>query len=84
MAKVIGSIMSASISDIAEQAKALSPAERVALAEVLLESVQVLADPEVEAAWEAELSRRVAEVESSAAILVPSEDVYAKARKLLK
>lgn len=76
--------MSASISDIAEQAKALSPAERVALAEVLLESVQVSGDPEVEAAWQAELSRRVAEVESGATILVPSEDVYAKARKLLK
>ncbi len=76
--------MSASISKIAEQAKALSPAERVALAEVLLESVQVSVDPEVEAAWEAELSRRVAEVEGGAAILVSSEDVYPKARELLK
>jgi putative addiction module component (TIGR02574 family) len=76
--------MSTAVSIIAEQAKALSPAERVALAEVLLESVQILSEPDVEAAWEAEIGRRVREVESGSAILVPSEEVYAKARKLFK
>lgn len=76
--------MNASVSHLADQAKALSPAERLALAEVLLESLQATGDSEVEAAWEAELSRRVAEVESGSVVLIPSEDVYAKARKLLK
>ena len=76
--------MSTAVSIIAEQAKALSPAERVALAEVLLESVQISGEPDVEAEWESEIGRRVSEVENGSAILVPSEEVYAKARKLFK
>lgn len=76
--------MNTAVSIIAEQAKALSAAERVALAEVLLESVQASGEPIVEAAWEAEINRRVNEVELGSAILVPSEEVYAKARKLFK
>ena len=76
--------MSTAVSIIAEQAKALSPAERVALAEVLLESVQISGEPDVEAEWESEIGRRVSEVENGSAILVPSEEVSAKARKLFK
>jgi putative addiction module component (TIGR02574 family) len=76
--------MNTAVSVLAEQAKALTAAERVALAEVLLESVQESGDSEVEAQWETEIARRVGDVESGRVILIPSEDVYAKAKKLFK
>jgi putative addiction module component (TIGR02574 family) len=76
--------MNTAVSVLAEQAKALTAAERVALAEVLLESVQEPGDSEVEAQWETEIARRVGAVESGSVILIPSEDVYAKAKKLFK
>jgi putative addiction module component (TIGR02574 family) len=76
--------MNTAVSVLAEQAKALTAAERVALAEVLLESVQESGDSEVEAQWETEIARRLGDVESGRVILIPSEDVYAKAKKLFR
>jgi putative addiction module component (TIGR02574 family) len=59
------------------------PAERVALAERLLETVTDFATKEIELAWRAEIARRVVEVESGKVADVPSRDVFSKARKKL-
>jgi putative addiction module component (TIGR02574 family) len=62
-------------------ALALPAGERARLARVLIESLDQ--DPEIEAAWEREISRRVARVESGEATLVPAEEVFAEARRRL-
>jgi putative addiction module component (TIGR02574 family) len=40
-------------------------------------------DPEVEAAWSQEALRRLQEIESGKVQLIPGEEVFARARKLL-
>ena len=40
-------------------------------------------DPDVEAAWEREIRRRVEMVESGEATVIPAEDVFAEARRLI-
>jgi putative addiction module component (TIGR02574 family) len=79
-----GGHMNTAVSDVVKHASALSPAERVAVAEILLESVQTNDDLAVQAAWEAELKRRVSEVKNGSVTLISSEEVYAEARKLFK
>jgi len=73
--------MSASLEQIEDQARALSPEERAKLAQSMLESLHSpLAD--IEAAWEAEIERRVAAFERGEVPLYPAEDVFAEARRL--
>lgn len=40
-------------------------------------------DPEVEAAWEAELRHRIAEIDAGTAQLIPAEEVFAEVRRLV-
>jgi putative addiction module component (TIGR02574 family) len=68
--------------DILEEAAlALPLGERARVAKALIESLDQ--DPEVEAAWEGEIRRRVAMVESAKATILPAEDVFAEARRLI-
>lgn len=71
------------IEDLTAKARALPPADRVRLAEDLLSTVQE-ADEEVEAAWDAEIRRRIAEIDAGTAKLIPAEEVFAQVRRLLK
>ncbi len=57
-----------------------SPAERVSLAERLLESVDGFASEEVDRAWRTEIARRVGEVESGKEPGISSQEVFAEAR----
>jgi putative addiction module component (TIGR02574 family) len=41
-------------------------------------------DEEIEAAWAEEIKRRLEEVESGTAKLIPAEEVFAEIRRLLK
>lgn len=76
--------MSASlIQELSRRAKELTPDERVQLAEEILASIHE-ADEEIDAAWDAEVRRRVAEIESGAAELIPAEEVFARLRRLPK
>ncbi|MFT4194133.1 addiction module protein [Ottowia sp.] len=75
--------MSTIVEELSRRALSLSPAERVQLAETLLATVQAI-DPEVEAAWDDEIKRRIAEIDSGAAQLVPSEDAFAELRRLIR
>jgi putative addiction module component (TIGR02574 family) len=75
--------MSTLIDELSQKARLLPPEERVRLAEELLSTVQET-HPDVEAAWEEEIRRRIAEVEAGTAKLVPADEVFAEVRRLLR
>lgn len=66
--------------DILAAALALEPSERVALSIDLLESLEAVEDDsnDIEAAWEAEIDRRVEEIERGEVESVPAEEVFAR------
>lgn len=76
--------MSDLVEELSQRARALSPDDRARLAEKLLESLHDDTDRDIEAAWDAEIQRRVAEVESGAVKLVAAEEVFDEIRDLLK
>jgi putative addiction module component (TIGR02574 family) len=59
----------------------LPAGDRARLAKRLIESLDQ--DPDVEAQWDEEIARRVARIEAGEANLVPAEDVFRKARRLI-
>ncbi len=63
------------------EALSLPAGDRARLAKRLIESLDQ--DPDVEAAWEKEITRRVASVESGEATLVAADDVFSEARRLI-
>lgn len=71
------------VDELSEKARALTPGERVRLAEELLATVQEPED-DIEAAWGDEIQRRIAEIEAGTARLIPAEEVFAEVRRLLK
>ncbi|HZE61039.1 MAG TPA: addiction module protein [Burkholderiales bacterium] len=75
--------MSDLVDELARKARALPPEERVRLAEELLATVHEV-DPEVEAAWDEEIRRRIEEIDSGKAKLIPAEEVFAEVRRLIK
>ncbi len=72
------------VEELSARAKTLSPEDRARLAEELLDSLQEESDADTGAAWEREIERRVAEIESGAVKLIPAEDVHAEARRLIR
>jgi putative addiction module component (TIGR02574 family) len=76
--------MSALLDELSKKAQALAVEERAQLAQELLESVEREVDPDVQAAWEAEIADRIAKYERGEAKLVPAEEVFAAARLLTK
>jgi putative addiction module component (TIGR02574 family) len=74
--------MPASVEELATQAITLSPEDRARLADLLLASLPDEEDPEVEAAWDEEIRRRVKAVEAGTARLVSAADVHEEARKI--
>lgn len=71
------------VDELSRKARALPPEDRVRLAEELLATVQEV-DAEVEQAWDAEIRRRIEEIDSGTAKLIPAEEVFAEVRRLLK
>ena len=71
------------VEQLSSQARTLSPAERVRLAEELLATVHE-PDDEVEAAWAEEIRLRIADIDAGTAKLIPADEVFAKIRRLLK
>jgi putative addiction module component (TIGR02574 family) len=74
--------MSSQLAVVEAEALKLSAEERVRLADRLLASLSD--DTEVEEAWAAEVERRIAEIESGRARLVPASEAIARARAVLK
>lgn len=75
--------MSSLVEELSQKARALPVEDRVRLAEELLATVQEV-DVDVEAAWEEEIRRRIAEIDSGTAKLIPADEVFAEVRGLLK
>ena len=73
------------MSETAEQLKSqlsrLSPQERAELAQFLIYSLDEAADAEAEAAWDAELARRMEEIGNGQAIGEPAGEVFAELRE---
>jgi putative addiction module component (TIGR02574 family) len=67
--------MSRTLTEVWKEAADLSEKDRADLAGLLIESLEGEPDHEVEAAWAAEIERRVAEVEAGTVKTVPWEQV---------
>ena len=72
----------ADLEKLEAQALKLAPDDRAALAQRLLASLEH--EAEIEAAWAAEVERRVAEIESGTVPLIPIADALAQVRATLK
>lgn len=62
----------------------LSEADRAELARCLIESLDESEDPDVEAAWDAELRKRIERIEQGKSRLRPAHDVLAEIRDKYK
>jgi len=69
--------------EIFREAMTLSPGARTELVEQLIRSLTEDISPEITSAQLAEVRRRIAEVESGEGELIPSDEVSARARRLL-
>ena len=76
--------MSDLVTELSQRARELSPEDRARLAEELLSSLEGDLEPEVDVAWDEELRKRIAEVESGTAKLVPADEVFARVRRTLR
>jgi putative addiction module component (TIGR02574 family) len=74
--------MSDELELVEAQALKLSAEERVRLADRLIASL--FDDSDVEEAWAVEVERRIQEIESGRAQLVPAADAIARARAAIK
>jgi putative addiction module component (TIGR02574 family) len=74
-------MMSSTLEKITAEAMKLSPTERADLADLLWTSTASAA--EVDAAWEAEIQRRIADLEAHRTEAVPAEGVLAEVRAMI-
>jgi len=65
------------------EALELPPRSRVRLAETIIASIDDYAAPELEAAWDDEIERRVKEIQSGTEKGIPAGDVMKEARRAL-
>lgn len=72
------------IQSIEREALGLAPAHRAKLAHELLESLDTLSPKEIDELWLDEAERRLNALDAGQSQLVPAEDVYRKARALIK
>ena len=70
--------------ELAERGKALAPDDRSCLVDLLLESLHELPVAEVEAAWGAEIDRRLAEYDRGEVREIDAEEVFTKARSIAR
>jgi len=70
------------VSELAKRGRELAPADRERLVDELLESLNEPAAAELNAAWEAEIEKRLAEYNQGGVKAVEAAEVFAKARLL--
>lgn len=73
--------MSPTLDALKCEAGKLSGEERAELAHFLLSSLDPMEDPDAEAAWDAELARREADIQSGKVSGRPASEVFARARE---
>lgn len=76
--------MSATLKELEQQARSLSPDERARLADVLLESLRDAPLAEIEATWDREIEERVAAYDRGELETFSAESVFAEARHLAR
>ena len=67
--------MSPEVSDLLKRAMALPVAERAALANTLLDSLETT-NQSVQEAWDEEVARRIADLKAGKAVTVPWEQLH--------
>ena len=72
--------MPTTLDAVVHDALILPTAQRLALARQLLESVDLEPEPGAEAAWEAEIVRRIASFKSGESKLISAGEVFARLR----
>ena len=70
------------VTELAQRGKALLPKDRSPLVDILLESLHEPTIAEVEAAWELEIERRLAEYDRGETNSIDADEVFAKARSI--
>lgn len=76
--------MSRTFEEVRDEALALSSEERGHLAEELLDSLPADESIQWDEEYEAEIQRRVAEIDAGTAVLVDADEAIANARQVLK
>jgi putative addiction module component (TIGR02574 family) len=75
--------MTQEATELLQRALALSEEERAELASTLIDSLDTILDPNAEAAWQEEIARRAAELQSGKMKSVPWQTVREKGRAIL-
>lgn len=76
--------MARPITEIQEEIRRLSAAEKEEVLRTILEELDGPADPDAEAAWLREAERRAAELDSGQVQAIPAEEVFRQLDSLLK
>ena len=76
--------MNDQVIELAQRGKALTTDERSRLVDILLASLHEPLIAEVEAAWEVEIERRVAEYDRGEVKAIDAEEVFEKARNIAR
>ena len=76
--------MTDQVAELAQRGRALPPEDRSRLVEILLESLHEGSLAEVEAAWDAEVERRLAAHDRGEIVDLDGEAVLARARSLAR
>ena len=75
--------MPSTLEHVTKEAMDLPPRQRLALAEFLLESTDVTADPEADAAWDSEIRDRIRAIDEGRVAGVAYEEVMRAAERRL-
>jgi len=70
------------VSELVKRGRSLPPEDRERLVDQLMESLNERAASELDAAWEAEIQRRLDEYDRGEVQAIDAEEVFAKARRL--
>jgi putative addiction module component (TIGR02574 family) len=76
--------MSTLVEELSERARALSAQDRARLVDDLLASLEEPADAGAAEAWEEEIAKRVEEIKSGKAKLIPAEEVFAETARIYR
>lgn len=74
--------MPATFEALSNEALVLPPDQRLTLARRLLDSVDLEPEPGAEAAWRAEIARRIARLDAGQAQTIPAGEVFARLRQI--
>ncbi len=72
------------VSELVRRARALSPEDRERLVDQLLESLDEMDAASLDPSWEAEIARRIEDLDSGRVQPVDAAEVFAKARRLVR